>query len=68
MTDARAVDLPEGSIVRIGSVVVQRLPLTAIGAQWRTRAGVKWATSEVQDLLDAGDARVLRYGYGESPP
>lgn len=65
MTDVRAIDLPDRSLVLVGDVMLERRPVGPFTPPWRSEQGLRWTDAEVQDALDNG-ARVLRVGPGEA--
>ena len=60
MSDVRAADLPEGSVVANDVIAVFRA-LDGIGAVWRATNGARLRDDQVDDLLATG-ASVLREG------
>jgi hypothetical protein len=64
MTDIKAADLPEGSIVSVDVEVWIRNDKVR-GFPWRSTDGGDCSDESVQRELRGGGAVVLRHGYGE---
>lgn len=63
MTEDKAADLPEGSVVANGRFAVFR-ELSGVGMVWYGSNGRRYDDQDMNELL-VGAAVVLRHGYGD---
>lgn len=63
MTAPRAANLPVGTEVRAGRLLLR---LAHGRKPWRAVGGARFSHAELDELFDAGDARVLRVGDGQA--